>query len=92
MLRGFELGDPGGRGPCGVVLRTDFILANTDASIQLVISGGLPGRGRELSKSPGLHRTMAKVCKPDDERTFAGPRGNDKVAPENEPARAGGHA
>jgi len=35
---------------------------------------------------------MTKVGKSDGEGTFAGKRGNDKVAPKNEPARAGGHA
>jgi hypothetical protein len=45
-------------------------------------SGGSPRRdSRDLNKTPVLQCTMAKVCKSDDEGTFAGVRGNDQVAP-----------
>ena len=50
------------------------------------------GVDRQLTKTTGLHRTMAKVCKSDGQGTFAGTQGNGEVAPMNEPALAGGVA
>ena len=34
------------------------------------------GVDRQLTKTTGLHRTMAKVCKSDGQETFAGTQGN----------------
>ena len=39
------------------------------------------GVDRQLTKTTGLHRTMAKVCKSDGQGTFAGTQGNGEVAP-----------
>ena len=39
------------------------------------------GVDRQLTKTTGLHRTMAKVCKSDGQGTFAGMQGNGEVAP-----------
>jgi hypothetical protein len=39
------------------------------------------GVDRQLTKTTGLHRTMAKVCKSDGQETFAGTQGNGEVAP-----------
>jgi hypothetical protein len=44
-------------------------------------SGGLPGHRSPTHQTAGLHRTMAKVCKPDCEGTIAGTRGNGEDAP-----------
>ena len=39
------------------------------------------GVDRQLTKTTGLHRTMAKVCKSGGQGTFAGTQGNGEVAP-----------
>jgi len=39
------------------------------------------GVDRQLTKTTGLHRTMAKVCKSDGQETSAGTQGNGEVAP-----------
>jgi hypothetical protein len=44
-------------------------------------SGGLPRRRSPTHQTAGLHRTIAKVCKPDGEGTIAGTRGNGEDAP-----------
>jgi hypothetical protein len=46
-----------------------------------LLSGGLPGRRSPPRQTADLHRTTAKVCKPDCEGTIAGTHGNGEVAP-----------
>ena len=77
MFVGFTNAAAGGY----AVLRNGLIQANADAFIQLVVTWLGQRVGRELGKPPVLHGTMAKVCKAGGEGTFAGTRGNGKVAP-----------
>jgi transposase len=51
------------------------------ASIQLLPSGGLPGRRSPTQQTAGLHGAVVKVCKSDREGTVAGTRGNGRDAP-----------
>jgi hypothetical protein len=57
------------------------VLIITRASVQLGLSGGLPGRDLLTSANTDFACTMTKVGKSDGEGTFAGMRGNDEVAP-----------
>jgi hypothetical protein len=50
-------------------------------TVRLRRSRFIPAKRRRVEQTTGLHRTMAKVCNQDGEETFAGTRGNDKVAP-----------
>src|SRR5207237_3069196 len=61
--------------------KSSTVLIITRASVQLGLSGGLPGRDLLTSANTDFACTMTKVGKSDGEGTFAGMRGNDEVAP-----------